>query len=226
MKTDDSEITVFISTRGSTCSECGEDLGPHAWITLAKDKGALCLECADLGYLQFLPSGNTALTRRAKKNSQLYAVVLRWSKARKRYERQGLLVEESALEQAETECLADAEIRERRRSRVAERRDVIDKEYVKEYGKQIRRYYPRMPLGLEVCKIAEHACEKYSGWVGRSKKAKGFDEKSITLAVVAHIRHTETEYDKLLMHGVDRYDARKIISDKINQVLEKWGESP
>ena len=82
-----------------------------------------------------------------------------------------------------------------------------------------------MPLGLEM-KIAEHACEKYSGRVGRSKEAKGFDERSITLAVVAHIRHTETEYDKLLMRGVDRYDARRIISDKINQVLEKWGESP
>ncbi|MCX5817986.1 MAG: DUF2293 domain-containing protein [Proteobacteria bacterium] len=224
MKTDDSEIAVFISTRESTCSECGEDLGPHAWITLAKNKGALCLECADLGHLRFLPSGNTALTRRAKKNSQLYAVVLKWSKARKRYERQGLLVEESALEQAETECLADTEARERRRNREAERREVIDKEYVKKYGEQIRRYYPCMPLGLEV-KIAEHACDKYSGRVGRSKEAKGFDEKSITLAIVAHIRHAETEYDELLMRGVDRYDARRIISDKINQVLKRWGET-
>jgi len=223
MKTDDSEIAVFISTRESICSECREDLGRHAWITLAKNKEALCLECADLGHLLFLPSGNTALTRRAKKNSHLHAVVLKWSRTRKRYERQGLLVEESALEQAETECLADAEIRERRRIREGEKREVVDKEYVRKYGEQIRQYYPFMPLGLEV-KIAEHACEKYSGRVGRSKEAKDFDEKSITLAVVAHIRHTETEYDELLMRGVDRYDARRIISDKINQVLEKWGD--
>jgi hypothetical protein len=34
----------------------------------------------------------------------------------------------------------------------------------------------------------EHACEKYRGRVGRSKEAKDFDEKSITLAVIAHIR--------------------------------------
>jgi hypothetical protein len=42
-------------------------------------------------------------------------VVLKWSRARNRYERQGLLVEEQALEKAEEECLADSELRERRR---------------------------------------------------------------------------------------------------------------
>jgi hypothetical protein len=224
MKTEDNGIAVFISSRESICSECGENLGPRAWIALAKDKGALCLECADLAHLVFLPSGNMALTRRAKKNSQLHSVVLKWSKARKRYERQGLLVEEHALEMAETECLAGAEVRQRRRIREAERRDIMDREYVRKYAEQILRYYPRIPRGLEV-KIAEHACQKYSERVGRSKEAKGFNEKPITLSVVAHIRHTKTAYDELLMRGVDRYDARKIISAKVDQVLEKWRET-
>jgi hypothetical protein len=224
MKTEDTEIAVFISSRESICSDCGENLGTHAWITLVKDKGVLCLECADLGHLVFVPSGNTALTRRAKKNSQLHAVVLKWSKARKRYERRGLLIEEHALERAETECLADAEMRQRRRIRQADRRDIMDREYVREYAEQIRRYYPRIPLSLEV-RIAEHACQKYSERVGRSKEAKRFDEKSITLAVVAHIRHTKTEYDKLLMRGADRHDARRIISDKVDQVLRTWRET-
>ena len=91
------EIVVFIANRDSTCGECGESLGRKAWIRLAGDKGALCLSCADLDHLAFLPSGDTALTRRAKKYSGLSAVVLQWSRARKRYERQGLLVEEAAL---------------------------------------------------------------------------------------------------------------------------------
>jgi hypothetical protein len=108
VKTNIREITVFITSRESTCAECGEGLGPRALITLAKDKKALCLECADLDHLVFLPAGITALTRMAKKNSKLHAVVLKWARTRKRYERQGLLVEEAALEQAETECLADA----------------------------------------------------------------------------------------------------------------------
>ena len=101
------DLTVFITTGESTCAECGEDLGRHAWITLTRDKGALCLACADLDHLIFLPAGDAALTRRARKYSTLAAVVLRWSRARKRYERQGLLVEAEALEKAEQECLAD-----------------------------------------------------------------------------------------------------------------------
>lgn len=221
MKTSDSEILVFITSRESTCSECGEGLGLKAWITLAKDKGVLCLDCADLDHLLFLPTGDMALTRRSKKHSKLHAVVLKWSKARKRYERKGLLIEESALVQAEVECLADAEMRERRRIREAERRALMDKEYVREYGEQIKRYYPHIPSGLEV-KIAEHACLKYSGRIGRSREAKRFDEEAITIAVAAHIRHAETEYDGLLMRGIERYDARRIIAAKVNQVLENW----
>ena len=71
----------------------------------------MCLACADMEHLVFLPSGDAAVTRRAKKHSTLSAVVLKWNRARKRYERQGLLVESEALEQAEKECLADAEVR-------------------------------------------------------------------------------------------------------------------
>jgi hypothetical protein len=117
------DLKVFISTgdRDSSCCECGEALGRGAWITLVEGKGALCLACADLDHLIFLPSGNTALTRRARKRSILSAVVLKWSRARKRYERQGLLVEEQAMERAEAECLADGEVRARRREREAER---------------------------------------------------------------------------------------------------------
>lgn len=75
----------------------------------------LCLVCADLDHLVYLPSGDTALTRRARKQSTLSAVVVRFSRARKRYERQGVLVEETALERAEQEYLADADQRSAQR---------------------------------------------------------------------------------------------------------------
>ncbi|MCJ7432980.1 MAG: hypothetical protein MUO77_05780 [Anaerolineales bacterium] len=52
---------VFITSQDSTCDECGEKLGRHAWITLREDKGALCLSCADLDHLVFLPAGDAAL---------------------------------------------------------------------------------------------------------------------------------------------------------------------
>lgn len=47
-KTDD--LKVFISNRDSTCDECHEQLGRKAWITLAGERGALCLACADLDH--------------------------------------------------------------------------------------------------------------------------------------------------------------------------------
>ncbi len=79
-------LKVFISNRDSSCGECGEELGRQAWITRAGERGALCLACADLDHLVFLPSGDAALTRRARKHSKLAAVVLNWTRARKRYD--------------------------------------------------------------------------------------------------------------------------------------------
>ena len=48
-------------------------------IFLAGNQGALCLTCADLDHLAFLPPGDAALTRRARKYSTLAAVVLKWA---------------------------------------------------------------------------------------------------------------------------------------------------
>jgi hypothetical protein len=215
------EIKVFISNRNSHCGECDQDLGKKAWITLEREKGALCLACADLDELVFLPAGDAALTRRSKKYSNLSAVVLKFSKTRGRYERQGLLVEEAALEQAEAECLDDSEVRERRNERARERRAEFDEQYVKEFAKQIRTLFPNCPPTREQV-IAEHACLKYSGRVGRSAAAKEFDDQMITLAVMAHLRHRETNYDELLGQGSLRHDARAEVRDRIEEIAEKW----
>jgi hypothetical protein len=59
--------------------------------------GPACLRCVGLGDLEFLPGGNALLTRRAKAKSARHAVVIRFSKNRRRYERQGLLVEPQSL---------------------------------------------------------------------------------------------------------------------------------
>ncbi|MBF0227600.1 MAG: hypothetical protein HQK76_19305 [Desulfobacterales bacterium] len=126
------------------------------------DGKCICLSCSDLDHLEFLPSGNNALTIRSKKHSTLYAVVLKWSKSRKRYERQGLLVEKQAIEKAESECLKDSEVREIRRIRDAEKRKELDQEYIKSFKQKIREMFPNCPKDREKV-IAEHACLKYSG---------------------------------------------------------------
>jgi hypothetical protein len=218
---DADEIKVFITNRESKCDECGENLGRQAWITLQRDKGALCLTCADLDHLIFLESGDAALTRRARKHSLLSAVVLKFSRARKRYERQGLLVEETALQQAESECLADGEIRARRAERERIRREDLDQQYIQAFANRIKELFPQCPNG-RAQQIAEHACRKYSGRVGRSAAAKSFDEEAVRLAVLAHIRHRETNYDELLGQGWFRGDARTHVRDRTNQVAESW----
>ncbi len=215
------DLKVFISLRDSKCDECGEELGRKAWITLEENKGALCLGCADLDELVFLPSGDAALTRRARKHSVLSAVVLKFSKARGRYERQGLLVEENALNQAEAECLADAEARKRRAERERERRAELDQGYVEQFAKRIRELFPACPAERE-SQIAEHACRKYSGRIGRSVAAKSFDEAAVLLAVAAHIRHRETDYDELLSAEWDRADARVRVKRRVDEILRRW----
>jgi hypothetical protein len=215
------DLKVFISSRDSVCDECGDALGHKAWITLKEGKGALCLSCADIDHLVFLPSGNTALTRRSRKYSKLIAVVLKWSRARKRYERQGLLVDKHALERAEQECLADSEVRARKRIRAAERRSALDAQYVKRFAEEIRKLFPNCPRDAEKT-IAEHACLKYSGRIGRTGAAKQFDKKSIYLAVSAHIRHAKTQYDELLAIGCDRHIARGKVKGEVKKVLMNW----
>ena len=215
------ELKVFISQRESICGECGENLGAKAWITLAREKGALCLACADLDHLVFLPSGNVALTRRARKHSTLAAVVLKWSSARKRYERQGLLVEARGLEKAEEECLSDSEVRARLREREAIRREEIDSKYLEEFAARVRELFPGCPSGRER-EIAGHACLKYSGRIGRSASAKTMDEAAVRLAVIAHVRHGETKYDELLAKGRERWQARAAVEEAVFRVLRKW----
>lgn len=217
------ELRVFISNRASRCDDCAEDLGWQALICLAGDRGALCLSCADLDHLVFLPRGDAALTRRARKHSTLAAVVLRWSRSRKQYEHQGLLVEDEALAQAETECLKDADARARRREREEERRAELDAGFVAQFAARIRQLYAGCPPGRPE-QIAAHACRKYSGRVGRSAAAKRLDEEAVRLAVVAHVRHSETRYDALLARGVERRDARDRVRGDVDRVLSVWRE--
>jgi hypothetical protein len=217
------EIVVFSIIRESTCAECGAELYKGSFLRMEEER-PLCLACADLDHLIFLPSGDTALTRRARKHSTLDAVVVRFSRTRGRYERQGVLVEEAALEQAERECLADAEARQRARERAAERRAELDERYVAEFAERLGDLFPGCPVPEREA-IAAHACQKYSGRVGRSAAAQKFDPKAMELAVRAHIRHCHTSYDRLLARGGDRSDARAAVRGAVDDVFERWHQS-
>ena len=220
MKTDD--LLVISPVKEFTCADCGTT---EAALMRLEDGAPHCLGCADLDHLVFLPTGNAALTRRARKESTLSAVVVRWSRARRRYERQGVLVEHPALELAEQQCLADADVRARQRERSREKRLVEDVDFQRRLAAEILRLFPACPPSRAQA-IAEHAGTRSSGRVGRSAAGRALDEHAVTLAVVASIRHEDTPYDELMMVGVSRQDARERIRPQLDAVLTRWRAEP
>lgn len=217
-QTGSAELLVISALGDWSCSLCGNQEG--AWLTM-EDSGPVCMACADLDHLVFLPAGDAALTRRAKAASNLWAVVVRFSRARRRYERQGILVEEEALERAEQECLADDDVRARRRKRDAERRGRGDVELQAKMAAEIIRLFPGCPRD-RVQTIAAHASLRGSGRVGRSAAGRALDAHAIELAVIAAVRHEDTPYDELLMAGFDRQLARSRVQSEIEGVLSAW----
>ena len=214
------EIVVFSIVSDSVCAECGRELGRGRFLRL-EAKRPLCLPCADLDHLVFLARGDAALTRRASRYSTLWAVVVRFSRSRKRYERQGVLVEEEGLARAEQECLSDAEARRLARERAAERRQEHDAIYVSAFAQRTGELFPSCPVE-EQRAIAEHACQKYSGRIGRSASAKDLDADAVDLAIRAHVRHQHTQCDELLASGTERHEARAQVAAAVAKCLDHW----
>lgn len=213
-------VTYILVSESATCSECQTELYKGAFLYM--ERGApLCLACADLDHLEFLPAGDATLSRRARKYSPLSAVVVRFSRARQRYERQGLLVTPDAIDRAEQECEADAGKREALRELAAVRRQAEDRTLVAALSQLIAERYPGCP-SEEARQLAEHTARRGSGRVGRSAAGRALDPQAVQLAVVAWIRHQHTNYDALLMAGHARADARDLIRDDVRRVLAAW----
>lgn len=218
------ERVVFWNLRDSRCSECGAEIESGSFLFMEAGE-PLCLPCAGLGELEFLPRGDAALTRRAGKYSELSAVVVKFSRSRGRYERQGILVEEAALRRAEEECTSDAAERAQRRVRDAALRAGQDKQFAEDMAASIQELFPGCPPG-EARAIAAHAAVRGSGRVGRTAAGRALKEKALTLAVVAAIRHRHTNYDELLLKGMERGQARETVAERVDEILEGWKTKP
>ncbi|MEU3921514.1 DUF2293 domain-containing protein [Streptomyces sp. NPDC029004] len=212
------DLVVIQPLKGRHCAECRQ--GPLP-MHLLEFNAPICLDCADLAHLVFLPRGSAALTRRAREASSLCAVVVRFSRRRKRYERQGLLVEEAALARAESACLADADARARRRERDAVRRAAEDVRFTTSFAAEILRLFPGCPPA-RAQDVAAHASARGSGRVGRTAAGRSLEAGALTAAVRASVRHLDTEYDALLMSGVARHEARARVATVIEGVLASW----
>jgi hypothetical protein len=215
------DIIVYRIRLPLTCQTCGIRVGKGRFLRRIR-KERQCLACAGLDHLVFVPRGDVALTRRAGKYATRCVVVR--STWRQRHKRLGLLVEESALERAKRELLADAPARQRAREHAALRRVELDKRYVAEFAKRLGDLFPGCPVA-ERQAIAAYACKKYSNRVGRTAAAKRFEPRAIKIAVRSHIRHHHTPYDQLLAQGTARGAARATVNGAMNKVYERWARS-
>jgi hypothetical protein len=213
-------ILVFISHGREPCGHCHADLAKGAFIVFKNEKPA-CHKCGGLSGLVFLPSGDPALTRRATALSPVKYLVLQFSRARRRNERQGILVTEEILAQARRECEADASAREQKRQASAARREIQDQKYLAAFAARIRELYPSAIPGVEN-EIAAHACRKWSGRVGRAAFAKALEPRAIHLAVLAHIRHRLTRYEDHLIQGRSREESRQLVAARIESLADSW----
>lgn len=210
-------MKVLVADNALTCERCGV-----ACDFLLKGKtSGVCMDCADLGHLEFLPSGDPALTRRATEASRQSAVVMHWNARRARFERQGILAEPAAIERAARECLSDADVRVRRRERQLSCRAEQDANFAGEFAAAIREQFPGCPTDRAEA-IAFHAAARGSGRVGRSAAGRSLDAAAVRLAVIASVRHVDTEYDALLLSGVDRDSARDRVRQRVDDIVTAW----
>jgi hypothetical protein len=88
-------------------------------------------------------------------------------------------------------------------------------------AEEIGRLFPGCPAGRAEA-IAAHTGVRGSGRVGRSAAGRAVAEEAVIRAVVASVRHEDTGYDRLLMSGVSRAEARERVSADIDRVLDAW----
>lgn len=211
---------VFQILRDSECSECGAKVDSGSLLYMEAQQ-PLCLACAKMDGLEYLEAGDAALTRRSTKYSSRTAVVVRFSRSRGRYERQGILVEPAALERAEQECAADAGQRAKARAAGAVQREKEDHDFVQRLTRQILVLFPGCPP-REAERIAAHTAVRGSGRVGRTAAARKLDDRALHAAVAAAVRHNHTDYDERLSAGADRESARAIVGPQIQRILDAW----
>jgi hypothetical protein len=83
----------------------------------------------------------------------------------------------------------------------------------------LARLFPQMPP-KSAEEVLGHAFMKGSGRVGRSQTLTV--EQKVRSAVLAHIRHVHTPYDKLL-RTISREDAREQIWSVVQDIARSWG---
>ena len=152
----------------------------------------MCLKCAGLEHLEYLASGDPAVTRRATRYSTVHVVVMKKSPAADATS--GHPCGSGGHSAGRGKSAADAERAQQQEKGFQAAQDRV---YIGAFAQAIAKQFPRCPEE-DAQEIAGHACQKYSGRVADPAAAKQFDPTAVRLAVIAHVRHKYTNYDELL----------------------------
>ena len=95
------------------------------------------------------------------------------------------------------------------------------KREIREFTQEIIHQFPNIKKE-EAREIAERSVKTGSGNVGRCTNL--YLEERVYRAVIAHIRHTYTNYDLLLHEGTHKDDARVEVSQEIFNIVKKLKE--
>lgn len=96
--------------------------------------------------------------------------------------------------------------------------DDAAKRFTKEaVERHIRKKHPGCP-DFAVTYIAERIADR--NWEGMSLGG------AVGTTMQGIMRHTMTEYDALLLAGVDRLQARKRVQPRVNALLATWAKPP
>ena len=217
------DIVVFrlISNKENSCSECHKELGKGNLLRVENGNG-LCMVCADLDHLVTLPQGDAAMTRRAKKYSKLWAVIMRFSRTRGRYERQGLLVEKEAFDKAEEELLSASELAAQRKLHAEMNLTDEDQKLARDILPKLLQMFPHCPP-TDAKEIARQGSEYIYTLVKRNE-AGGPNEEDIRALLTRYARHHYTTYDEFLIQGMSRASAKAAVSQQLQEVLERWSQ--
>ncbi|KAK3109993.1 hypothetical protein LTR53_016191, partial [Teratosphaeriaceae sp. CCFEE 6253] len=96
-----------------------------------------------------------------------------------------------------------------------------DRQRLREWNRgPLTDFFPRIPRdALEG--ILDLCIDK--GVTYDLSQAKSWNARRFTSIVVAHVRHTHSDYDKLLRDGqVERFEARAQTKDRVWKVLREW----
>lgn len=168
-----------------------------------------------VGY-RFVPKGNVYITANCRKRTHaigatVYLVV--GPKVKGRANVKGIRVPYDVYQEV---AAAEQQTRAKRAAQVQAKDDAGSRAFEAE----VRRLFPHAPPD-SVAAIARHALVKRSRRVGRSTMMDM--EHKVRLAVVAHIRHVETDYEALLSKGgMEREDARRQTWQRTNEVADQW----